>query len=198
MSGVGVCVPGSAGSTCAPCTNVGGCNAGLTCYLGRCYDPCNVNATNTCSSCVQAMSSGVGVCGCPDQISDVNGPCGTQPDVHACLTGTKCLNSVCRAPCNPQMVDACPVGADCRELTAGVYFCQDQVPTGGGSGGGGGTTGSGGGRATGGGSAATGGGMAGGMTDLGCGCGASGGHVGALLFGVLTLMRRRRQSGSSD
>jgi len=195
MSGVGVCVPGTEGSKCAPCTNVNGCNSGLTCYLGRCYEPCNVNSSNTCSSCVQSMSSGVGVCGCPDQISTENGPCGTQPEVRACQTGTKCLNSLCRAPCNPQMVDACPVGADCRELTAGAFFCQDQIAAGGG-GGGGTTSGGGGGRSGGaGGSSATGGGGGGGgggTMDLGCGCGASGGPLGALVLGVWSLLRRRR------
>ena len=52
---------------------------------------------NACSTCVQSMAGGGGICGCSDQISPENGPCGTQPDVHACQNGTKCLNSVCRA-----------------------------------------------------------------------------------------------------
>ncbi|MDP2276533.1 MAG: matrixin family metalloprotease [Archangium sp.] len=192
ISGVGVCMPGSEGATCAACTNSGGCNTGLTCYLGRCYEACNVNLAGACSSCVQSMAGGQGICGCQDQISPENGPCGTQPDVHACSAGTRCLAGVCRAPCDPMAPFNCPPETACQNV-GGLNFCADIVS----SGGGGGTSsgGGGGGRSGGGGgSSATGGGGGGGTTDLGCGCGASGGPLGALVFGLVGLLRRRRRS----
>jgi uncharacterized protein (TIGR03382 family) len=69
----------------------------------------------------------------------------------------------------------------------GEFFCADQVSSGGGGGAGGGT---GGGRTGGGGAAPTGGG--GGTMDLGCGCGPGGSPMGALLVGLVALLRRRR------
>ena len=184
---VGVCVPGTEGSTCANCTNTGGCNTGLQCYLGRCYEQCNVNLSNACSSCVQSVAGGQGICGCQDQISPENGPCGTAPDVHACTTGTKCLNGLCRARCNPLDPAGCPNGTTCQNV-GGLNYCNDVVS----SGGGGGTASGGGGgaRTGGGGGSAAGGG--GGTTDLGCGCGAAGSPLGALVFGIVVLLRRRR------
>lgn len=193
VSGLGVCMPGSAGSTCAACTSANQCNAGLTCYLGRCYDPCNTNLASACSSCVQSQPDGVGVCGCQDQISPENGPCGTQPDVHACQVGNKCLNGSCRAACVQGQPNNCPIFTECQSV-GGAFYCADQAT----SGGGGGTStggGTGGGRTGGGGGGATGGGSGGGggTTDLGCGCGASGSPLGALLFGMVALLRRRRR-----
>lgn len=193
MNGLAVCVPGTEGSNCANCTNTGACNTGLTCYLGRCYEACNVNLANACSTCVQSMTGGAGICGCQDQISPENGPCGTQPDVHACQVGTRCLNGLCRARCDPAIPNTCPQFTDCQAV-GGEFYCSDQAASGGGGGStGGGSGGTGGGR-SGGGSGATGGGSGGGgATDLGCGCGASGGPMGALLFGMVALLRRRRR-----
>lgn len=191
ISGIGVCVPGSEGSVCANCTNTGACNGNAVCYLGRCYDPCNVNLPNTCSSCVQSMANGGGICACPDQISTTDGPCGTMPDVHSCSSGTKCIQGSCRARCDP-MAPVCTTGTTCRDIGTGVFYCQDELVSGGG--GGGGSSGGGGGARGGGSGAATGGGggTGGGTMDLGCGCGASGGPLGALVFGAIALLRRRR------
>jgi uncharacterized protein (TIGR03382 family) len=187
MNGVAVCVPGSEGSTCANCTNTGQCNSGLTCYLGRCYQPCNVNVVNACATCVQSQADGMGICGCADQISPENGPCGTQPDVKSCQTGTRCINGSCRARCDPQ-VPSCPIFTDCASV-GGDFYCVDQMTSGGGGGSGGG---SGGGR-TGGGSASTGGGAGGGgSTDLGCGCGPGGSPIGAFVMALVAVLRRRR------
>ena len=189
MNGVGVCVPGTQGSTCANCTNTGGCSAGLTCYLGRCYDPCNVNLPTACSSCVQSMAGGQGICGCQDQISPENGPCGTSPDVHACSVGAKCLSGVCRAQCEPMDPSNCPLGTSCQNV-GGLNYCADVTSGGGGGAATGGGSGGGGSRTGGGGGAAAGGG--GGPTDLGCGCGPSGAPLGGLVMGIVALMRRRR------
>lgn len=194
QNGLAVCMPGTEGSQCAPCTNTGACNAGLTCFSNRCYTPCNTNLGSSCATCVPTNANGTGVCGCPDQISPEEGPCGTTPEVHACQTGTKCIEGKCRAPCNPNMANACPILSDCRDIGTGVYYCVDQTPLGGGGGStsGGGSGGNGGGRGGGGGSAAGGGSGGGGTTDLGCGCGASGGPVGVMAFVLLALVRRRR------
>lgn len=190
LNGVGVCVPGTEGSTCANCTNTGSCNSGLTCYLGRCYEPCNTNLPTACSSCVQSMAGGQGICGCQDQISPENGPCGTQPDVHACQVGTKCLAGLCRARCDPMDPRNCPVGTSCQNV-GGINYCADDVASGGG--GGAATGGGGGARTGGGGGAAAGGGGGGGTTDLGCGCGVSDSPLGALIFGLVAVLRRRRR-----
>ena len=189
ISAIGVCMPGSEGSTCAACTNTGACNTGLTCYLGRCHEACNINLSNACSTCVQSMAGGQGICGCQDQISPENGPCGTQPEVRACSAGTRCLDGVCRAPCDPMAPFNCPPETACQNV-GGLNFCANIVSSGGG-GGGGTATGGGGGRKGGGGGSAAGGG--GGTTDLGCGCGASGGPLGALVLGIALVLRRRRR-----
>lgn len=194
QNGVGVCVPGTEGSTCANITNTGGCNSGLTPFLGRCYEACNVNLGSACSSCVQTMASGVGICGCPDQISPENGPCGTSPEVHACTPGTRCLAGLCRARCDPANPTNCPPETACQNI-GGLDYCADIMSSGGGGGGtpsgggGGGSRGGGGGSAAGGGS----GGGGGGTTDLGCGCGAAGGPLGLLALGLVAVLRRRRQ-----
>ncbi len=192
VNALAVCVPGTEGSKCSPCTNAGQCNTGLTCYLGRCYDPCNVNLGSACATCVQTTTGGAGVCGCPDQVSAVNEPCGTQPDVRVCGTGAMCINGVCRGTCDPSDPATCPLFTECM-IYAGAYRCIDSSGSGGGggsSGGGGGTTGSGGGRQGGG----TGGGSGGGgTTDLGCGCGSvdPGGLLALLALGGLARRRRR-------
>lgn len=194
VNSLAVCIPGSAGSNCSPCTNAGQCNAGLSCYQGRCYEPCNINLGSACSTCVQTMAGGAGVCGCADQISAVNEPCGTQPDVRVCGTGSMCINGMCRGTCNPQDPSTCPILTECL-LYSGAYRCIDSSGSGGGggsTGGGGGSTGSGGGR-QGGGTGGTGGSGGGGTTDLGCGCSAVDPSVmiGAVALGGL-LRRRRR------
>lgn len=192
VSGLGVCLPGSEGSVCAPCTNANQCNGNAVCYLGRCYDSCNVNLAGTCSTCVQSQSSGVGICACPDQIAAANETCGVQPDVHSCRSGTRCLEGACRERCDPTNPTNCPALTDCRDIGTGVFFCQNQLaPTGGGGGTGGSTARGGGGGARGGGSGTGGGG--GSSTDLGCGCSAGSQPIGALFFGIgLLLLRRRR------
>lgn len=195
MNGVAVCLPGTEGTACAPCTNTGQCNTGLTCYLGRCYNPCNVNLANACSTCVQSEAGGGGICGCQDQISPENGPCGTQPEVKSCQTGLKCLSGSCRGRCDPGGTIACPIFTECQDLGGGQFYCVDQVATGGGSGATGGGSGTGGGRTGGGGGARpTGGGTGGGggAMDLGCGCGPGGSPMGALLFGLIAVLRRRK------
>jgi hypothetical protein len=182
---VAVCLPGSAGGKCAPCTNAGTCNAGLTCYLGRCYEPCNVNVGNTCSTCVQTEPNGNGVCGCSDQISNENESCGSQPEVKACQPGKLCINGYCRAECDPASPFNCPALTDCRAY-AGKNYCVDASPTGGGSGGGGsGPSGGGPGGGTGGG---TGGGS---VSTQGCGCGVTASPF-ALWPALLWALRRRR------
>ncbi|MFO0597727.1 MAG: matrixin family metalloprotease [Myxococcaceae bacterium] len=190
VSGIGVCMPGTEGSVCAPCTNTGACNGGLTCYLGRCYDPCNVNLAQTCGTCVQSAPSGVGICGCPDQVSQINEPCGVMPDVHSCQTGLRCLGGYCRGRCDPQ-IGGCPDPTVCVDQGGGNFFCAE-----GATGGGGGSSSGGGGGARGGGSAAgggtaTGGGTGGGTMDLGCGCGAGSEPVGLLVVALVGLWRRR-------
>ncbi len=193
VTGVGVCVPGSEGSTCAACTTSSACNNNLVCYLGRCYESCNINLSQTCGTCVQTQSDGKGVCGCPDQISPEGGTCGTNPDVRTCQNGLRCVSGQCKDTCNPQ-VPFCNSDELCSDIGNGTFYCVRVAASGGGGGaGGGGTSSAGGGRA-GGGSAAGGGAGGGGTTDLGCGCGASGGPVGALLFGAIALLRRRRVS----
>ena len=190
MNGLGVCLPGTEGSTCAPCTTANNCNTGLSCFAGRCYDPCNANLSSACATCVETVAGGQGVCGCQDEISPENGPCGSQPVVHACQVGTKCLQGLCRARCDPMNPANCPTGTTCQNV-GGLNYCADAVASGGGGGAatGGGT---GGGRAGGGGGAAAGGGAGGGgTTDLSCGCGASGGPLGMLIFAIAVFRRRR-------
>jgi uncharacterized membrane protein YgcG len=193
VTGVGVCMPGTEGSVCAACTNTGQCVTGLTCYLGRCYDPCNTNLPNACATCIETAAGGTGICGCSDQVSAENAPCGTQPQVHVCQQADKCLNGTCRAQCLPGQANTCPLFTECQAVAGGNY-CNDQAMSGGGGGSSGGGTG-GGRTGGGGGTAATGGGSGGGggSTDLGCGCGASGGPLGALVFGIVALLRRRRR-----
>ncbi len=217
MNGVGVCVPGTEGSTCASCVpGSNACNTGLECYLGRCYEKCNVNLGNACSSCVQKTADGQGVCGCQDQISPENGPCGTAPEVHACSTGTKCIAGSCRARCDPMVLDACPLGTSCQNI-GGLNYCNDDTASGGGGGTATGGGGGGGGGRTGGGTNtclsngaacqvlsdccsgvctanSAGNKLCGATTtDLGCGCGAAGSPLGALVFGIVSLLRRRRR-----
>lgn len=187
---VAVCVPGTAGAKCAPCSNSGACNAGLTCYLGRCYEPCNVNVGTTCATCVQTELSGVGVCGCSDQVAGENEACGSQPQVMACTSGTVCIEGNCRAECDPAAPFNCPSLTDCRAYN-GRYFCQAQEGSGGGSGAGGGTggaSGAGGGRTqrTGGGT-----GGSGTVSDEGCGCGATASPF--FLWPALAFALRRRR-----
>lgn len=196
VSGLGVCLPGSEGSVCAACTNANQCTGSATCYLGRCYEPCNVNLVGTCSTCVQSAQSGVGICACPDQISNANEDCGVQPNVRACRSGTRCLEGVCRERCDPSNPINCPGLTDCRDIGTGVFYCQTQITSGGGggspSGGGGGRTGGGGGSAAGGG-----GGTGGGSMDLGCGCSSSSSPMGALLFAMVAVVLRRRRAAAS-
>lgn len=187
---VAVCLPGTAGGKCAPCTTAGACNAGLSCYLGRCYETCNVNTGATCTTCVQTEAGGQGVCACSDQISNENEPCGSQPEVKGCQPGTLCLNGVCRAECDPASPINCPINTTCSPY-AGRNYCIEQSSTGGGSGGGG--TGGGpvgGGR---GGGSGAGGGTGGGgtVTTQGCGCGVTASPL--MLWPVLLLALRRRR-----
>jgi hypothetical protein len=189
VSGVGVCLPGAAGNRCAACTSASSCNAGLTCYLNRCYEPCNVNLATSCSTCVQTKAAGDGICGCDDQISGPNEACGVQPEVRACQAGTTCLAGLCRSQCDPLGADTCPAGTACRPL-GNLSYCQEQVGAGGGPGSGGGTaTGGGGGRSGGGAGGGSGGG--GSVTSAGCGC--SSADPGWLLLApALFALRRRR------
>lgn len=188
---VAVCQPGTEGGRCAPCTNSGTCNAGLSCYLGRCYETCNVNVGASCSTCVQTDVSGTGVCACADQISNENEACGSQPQVLSCQPGTLCLNGVCRAECDPASPFNCPQLTDCLPFN-GKNYCQDQQSTGGGSGGGG-SSGTGGGRGggagTGGGISGTGGGT---VSSQGCGCGVTASPLA--LWPVLVFAVRRRRA----
>lgn len=191
VSGVGVCLPGTEGSTCAACNNAGACSGNLTCYLGRCYERCNVNISQTCGTCVQTTSDGTGVCGCSDQISPEGGPCGTSPDVRSCQSGLRCVDSLCKDRCDPQ-VPFCNPDERCVDVGGSQFFCVRSGAGGGGGGGGTGfpTSGGGGTRPSGGAGGSTGGGGA--PMDLGCGCGA-GGPFGAMAFGILALLRRRRR-----
>jgi hypothetical protein len=162
-NGVLVCLPGTAGSRCAPCLSDNTCNSGLTCHLGRCYEPCNINVGDTCDSCV-VTDAPIGVCACRDQLAAVNEACGTQPTVRGCPLNTRCLAGSCRSQCDPQAPFNCPGGSECQPY-AGLFFCQDAQPQGGGPGGGGG------------GMTASGGGKGGGgqptSNHQGCGCSAT-------------------------
>ncbi|PZR13931.1 MAG: hypothetical protein DI536_11410 [Archangium gephyra] len=193
VSGVGVCLPGSEGSTCAACNNAGACSGNLICYLGRCYERCNVNLSQTCGTCVQTAADGTGVCGCSDQISPEGGPCGTSPEVRSCQGGLRCIDSICKDRCDPQ-VPFCNPDEVCTDIGGSQFFCV-RVASGGGTGTTGGGTGSstGGGRQGGGSATGGSGGGGGAPMDLGCGCGA-GGPFGAVAFGVLALLRRRRST----
>lgn len=192
VGGVGVCLPGSEGSKCAPCTNAGTCNSGLTCYFGRCYEPCNINVGTTCRTCVQTEANGTGVCACADQISNENEVCGNQPEVKSCQPGTLCINGLCRSECDPMAPFNCPTGTNCVGY-AGKNYCVEQS-TGGGTGGGGtggGTGGGGGGGRTGGGAGGGSGGSGGGsVSSQGCGCSSAAPVV--LWPALLVLLRRRR------
>ncbi len=194
VSGQAVCVPGAAGNACTTCTNAGTCNAGLTCFLGRCYAGCNVNVAGTCAGCVQTDVSGVGICGCTDQLSNVNGTCGTSPTVKVCPSGSRCLDGSCREQCDPQNPTNCVGSTTCQPLGA-VNFCQDVTVSTGGGGGrstGGGSSQQGGGGATGGGDG-TGGGS---VNSAGCGCSTvDSGWLFALL-GAVTIGRRRRTASA--
>lgn len=190
VSGQAVCMPGTEGSTCASCTNAGACNSGLTCYLGRCYEACNVNVSGGCTSCVQNTVGGVGICGCPDQVSPENGPCGNQP-VRACQPGTRCLDGSCRARCDPAMPSTCPQSTSCQQI-GDTFYCADAAGGGRGGGGGGGDDGGGGSDAGRGGGSGTGGG--GGARDAGCGCRASADAFGSLIFLLLLAALTRRRS----
>jgi Matrixin len=184
MNGISVCVPGNAGSVCAPCNGTS-CASG-SCYLGRCYQPCNTNLGNACATCVPTNADGTGICGCPDQISAENEPCGPTPQVHSCTTGTRCIAGLCRAHCDPQ-VPSCPMETACVDQGGGAFYCsQTAAATGGGSG----TTG-GGGSARGGGAGMSGGSTGGGTTDLGCGCGPSATWPMACMLWVWAWVRRR-------
>ncbi len=186
LSGVGVCLPGTAGTLCSSCSNSGACNGNLTCYANGCYTPCNVY-NPTCSTCVQTAADGSGVCACSTQISNEGETCGLTPELRACATGLRCVNATCQTQCTPGFT-TCERGSTCVDVGGGEFYCVNS-----GSGGGGGPTGGGGGSpSTGGGGGRRGGGTGGGgTTDLGCGCATPGGHLGALALGALWLLRRR-------
>ncbi len=218
-----VCVPAPAGLQCSACSlNGTACAPGLTCSSGRCYLPCNTNATTTCGQpgtqdCVQLMGDGTGVCTCSDQKAGVDQPCGTNP-IKSCQLGLKCIGSFCRSECQVTNANGCSVGLECRVYLAGATYCQAGVA---GTGGGGGAScvplsqacstsasccsgncasGPGGtmvcqpapGGSAGGGDGSGGGGTS---TNSGCGCGA--GFGGFAVWPLLTMvglgLRRRKQ-----
>jgi Matrixin len=189
VGGVAVCLPGSAGNTCAPCTNTGGCNTGLSCYSGRCYAPCNVNVAG-CATCVETAVGGTGVCACPDQLAAVGEACGSQPQVRSCVAGSLCLDGLCRARCDPANPTSCPVLTQCL-AAAGSTYCLDPVSGAGGGGGTGGGSGRGGGHAAQGGG--TGGSGAATTSNQGCGCSTLEPSAALLLAGLLPRRRRVRR-----
>ncbi len=195
MGSVAVCVAGTIGSQCAACGTNNACSPGLTCNMGRCYVPCNVNA-GVCSSCVALSSNGDGVCACPDQVGGVGSTCGSNP-VAACSTGALCIDALCRGECDLANPGTCGILEECQLYPANAPLGAYCLPLNSSTGGGGGSS-TGGGSATGGGGGfhgTGGGGGGGGTTDnTGCNCGASG--IGALwaLLGVLGLAVRRRRA----
>ncbi len=140
VDGVEVCMPGSPGSRCAACLGDNSCGPGLTCYLGRCYESCNVNLGSSCSSCV-ATQSPIGVCACDDQLSAVNEACSSEPSVHGCQAGTRCIDGTCRSPCDVANPLACPDLTQCMPYAGSNYCMKSLPPDPGGNTGGGGSTG---------------------------------------------------------
>ncbi|MHB8876405.1 MAG: matrixin family metalloprotease [Myxococcaceae bacterium] len=207
VGGKAVCVAGTgAGAKCQAC-NASTCAAGLECFQGRCYQPCNP-AAPSCISCI-TIAPGKGECACADQLADVNQTCGFVPpgDIYACKAGLTCVNSVCRAECNLSNPTTCLIGYLCQALN-GVPYCLPPPIYDGGSGGGGGGTGGGagggggsagggaggsGGGSTNGGGGGWGGGGGGTVVSEGCGCGAGAGGLALWpMLGILALGLRRR------
>jgi MYXO-CTERM domain-containing protein len=183
-----VCLGAATGGRCAACNSDGSCNGGLTCYMQRCYPPCDITSTAACSTCIQTDVSGAGVCACTDQIVGEGQSCG-YPQVAACSAGLSCLNGKCSAKCDPALMN-CPTYTICRTASDGNYYCQSPDT---GTGGGGGDTGGGAGGSGGGGRIVTGGGSGGGtVTAEGCGCSTGTDAFGVLALGLVTLLRRRR------
>jgi hypothetical protein len=126
VDGKAVCTGNSTPSGARCGASVGACNAnscaaGLTCYQGRCYEPCNVNAPacNPNYGCVPV--GGGGVCACSDQRSAAYGPCGVVgTNVFACSNGLVCVSNMCRVPCANG--DTCPAGGSC-EVAGGESVC---------------------------------------------------------------------------
>ncbi len=119
-----VCLPQeqNSGTECGACVN-DGCPSGLSCWNGRCYRPCDVNA-GTCSTCV-SLEGTQGLCGCADEVSGEGGPCGLIGAVpYTCSGGALCVDSSCRLPCDASL--ACGDGFACRDSSAGP-ICE---PTG--------------------------------------------------------------------
>ncbi len=149
LSSKAVCLPSTAGNQCTACTSGGTCgNSQLSCYATRCYLTCNVNTSGRCANCVQIDGTGNGLCACPDQLVGPGENCGL-PDIHFCQMGTLCVDSICRAECDPKLpISPCAIGSECKPY-AGSNYCLPV--TGGGAGGGTGGGASGGGSGGGGG-----------------------------------------------
>ncbi|HVE83653.1 MAG TPA: matrixin family metalloprotease [Myxococcales bacterium] len=128
VDGKAVCAGGSvpSGSRCGAsvgaCSSVS-CSPGLTCYGGRCYEPCNP-AAPTCNpsyGCVQVSGSS-SVCACSDQRSPAYGPCGAVAGgVYVCSNGLVCLGNMCRVPCTA--TEPCPAGGTCDNV-GGTNVCS--------------------------------------------------------------------------
>lgn len=186
VSNAAVCMPGSAGSACAPCNGIGACDTGLSCYNGRCYTQCNTSLANACRACVVTQTGGQGICACPDQIANVGEACGNQPVVMSCQPGSTCLEGLCQAECDPSSPSPCPPSMECQAVSGG-HLCVIPSSSGGG---GGGTGGGGGGGRRGGGAGGSGGGS---VTSQGCGCSTFEPTTAlAAMVGVLLAYRRRR------
>ena len=174
---VGVCLP-TAGLRCGACSATGTCSGTDTCYDGQCYQSCNMNQAGHCATCVQTAASGEGVCACSNQISATGDVCGL-PSILACNSTDRCINGVCRQPCDPAQPFLCPASTECKPYADGTY-CVDLT----GAGGGGGSGGSGGFGGTGGGTGTGGSGGTGGGDDRGLGLWV---HVGDGARGAVAL-----------
>jgi uncharacterized protein (TIGR03382 family) len=121
-----VCVPSGSG-LCAACGSNSDCQAGLSCYAGRCHSPCNPGATNTCNqkACHAIPGSSQGVCACQDEIAYVGQSCGLSGStLRVCANGAECVGNpaACRAPCSN---GACGTAESCQ-VVSGKSVC---VPT---------------------------------------------------------------------
>ena len=190
LSGKTVCLPSAVGNQCTACTAGNTCGSSqLSCYATRCYLTCNINTSGRCESCVQVDANGNGLCACDDQIVAAGMGCGL-PAIAFCQPGTLCVESTCRAQCDPKVAPStCPAGSECSAYS-GSNYCIPPPVTGGGQGGGsgGGAGGGGGGRID----AGTGGG---GVTNNKPICGCTSLDQGLLLGPLLMLAWARRKKG---
>lgn len=124
VEGEAVCVPtNNPGQRCSACTGSGTCAAGMVCFNGRCYEPCEPGFAS-CNACVGA-APGVGICACDDQLSGDGQGCGLiAGEVFACAQGHACVNGTCRLQCT--LDSHCGVGDVCKDNTCAPWQTPEQ------------------------------------------------------------------------